>query len=278
MAFAPDYVTIGALLHLLHGGGRRRVHDRRVQAGLTRILTSPIRHRGGMWSRFSTRSTRPTTAASCSSAQMATSTSVPGTAVQRIQGIKFGAAQNLEDLTGQDSPHRSARSGRGRVHDPAGQPLRRPAAQARRDLVVRPAQPKAVLVRPADGRPHGRGRGPEPVGGDRLQSARLGLRSRRELRLELPRGPTRLRRSPSAVFRAAASGLHRARLGVPTFGRAAHWQLDRWWLRDPRPGAAGGLRPLRLRRLLQRLRSGTSNSRSPMRRAIRTQGRTCSVR
>ena len=118
----------------------------------------------------------------------------------------------------EDPPHRPARGGRRRVHDSAGQPVLQPAAEARRDLVVRPAQSLAVLLRPADRRPHDRRRGPERLGGDRLQPAGFGLRPRDELRLELPRGrdttSTRASRSASGRrrrFSPSPSGSTRTR-------------------------------------------------------------------
>ena len=50
------------------------------------------------------------------------------------------------------------------------------------------AQPIPVLLRPADGRPHPRRRGPGRRRGDRLRPQGVRLGTRRELRLEHPRG------------------------------------------------------------------------------------------
>ena len=51
----------------------------------------------------------------------------------------------------QDPPHRPARGGQRRIHDSPRQSVLQPAAEARRDLVLRLTQSLAVLVRPPDG-------------------------------------------------------------------------------------------------------------------------------
>ena len=71
-------------------------------------------------------------------------------------------------------------------------------------------------------------------------------RPRRQLRLELPRGPHRLRHDRPALHRRLR--LHRPDPRLPAFG----WLLDHRRLRRPRPVARRPLRPLRLRRLLRR--------------------------
>ena len=60
--------------------------------------------------------------------------------------------------------------GRGALHDPDDKPLRRAGRYAAGDLVLRPAQSLALLVRSSDGRPHDRRRWAERLGGDRLRS------------------------------------------------------------------------------------------------------------
>ena len=115
---------------------------------------------------------------------------------------------------------------------------------------VRPAQPVALLLRSADGRPLDRRRGAERLGRDQLQPSGYGVRPRDELRMELPRGATRLQPGPAALRRTSAAGSHRSRLGVPALGRPAHRLLDHRRVRDSRPGAVVGRGSLRLRRLL----------------------------
>ena len=203
----------GAVLHLLHGGrtdGAITI-DEYKRSDANPDLADPASRRNVITVPHPKH--RPTTAASCSSGPMATSTSVPGTAVQRIPGIKL-APRRPPRISGArfSASIRAARpraSTRSRRTTPSyGQPPRRGeiwsyGLRNPRQFSFDRQTGDLTIAR----------RGPEPVGGDRLQSARLGLRSRRELRLELPRGPTRLRQSRSAVFRAATSGLHRARLG-----------------------------------------------------------------
>ena len=67
----------------------------------------------------------------------------------------------------QDAAHRSGPVGRPRLHGAAGQPVRRRRRRRARDLVERPAQPVAVLVRPRHRRPVDRRRRPERDRGDR---------------------------------------------------------------------------------------------------------------
>ena len=106
---------------------------------------------------------------------------------------------------------------RAAVHDPGQQPVRRPGCGPARDLVVRRAQPVAVLVRPCHGATHDRRRRPGRLGGDRLAADRHRLGARRQLRLELLRGAASYHghtcNPPSAESR-------RSRLRVPALGRA----------------------------------------------------------
>ena len=78
-------------------------------------------------------------------------------------GDPNGNAQNLNSLLGKMlriDPRRRAAA----LHGARRQPVPRLVV----DLVLRAAQPLAVLVRPHDGRPADRRRRPEPVRGDRL--------------------------------------------------------------------------------------------------------------
>ena len=69
------------------------------------------------------------------------------------------------------------------VPHPVEQPVRRPG-RPRRDLLARPAQSVALLVRPRDGRPVDRRRRPGPLRGDRPVDDVVRPRPWRELRLE----------------------------------------------------------------------------------------------
>ena len=83
-----------------------------------------------------------------------------------------GNAQNLGSLLGKIL-RIDPRAGGGRAYQvPDAQPVRRSLRRARRDLLLRAAQPVALLVRPQDGRPRDRRRRPERVRGDRLRAAR----------------------------------------------------------------------------------------------------------
>ena len=68
---------------------------------------------------------------------------------------------NLGTLAGQDPAHRPACQRRPALHRAARQPLRRAGRRPTRDLVVRPAQPVALLVRQGHQRPVDRRRRPE---------------------------------------------------------------------------------------------------------------------
>ena len=128
------------------------------------------------------------------------------------------------------------------VHDPGRQPvpwqaLRRAAG----DLRLRPAQPVAVLVRPLQRRDDDRRRRPGRVGGDQLP--REGQGRGRELRLARVRGRRALRGRRERAGPRQAGDRRVALRGQ---------LLDHRRLRDPRPGAEGVARALRVRRLLPR--------------------------
>ena len=80
-----------------------------------------------------------------------------------------GNAQSLELAAGQDPADRSAGLGRPAVHDPVVEPVRRARGRPRRDLLLRAAQPVALLVRPRQRRPRHRRRRPGRGRGDRLR-------------------------------------------------------------------------------------------------------------
>ena len=82
-------------------------------------------------------------------------------------GDPFEAAQDLGTHLGQDPADQPQR----RAADPALEPVPRPARSAARRLLVRPAQPVAVLVRPQDRRSRDRRRRPERAGRRSTSSA-----------------------------------------------------------------------------------------------------------
>ena len=103
------------------------------------------------------------------------------------RGDPHGNAQNLGSLLGKML--RIDPFGGEPYAIPPGNPFVGVAGRPAGDLRLRPAQPLAALVRPADRRPRDRRRRPGPVGGDRRRS-RAGRR-RAQLRLERVRGPAR---------------------------------------------------------------------------------------
>ncbi len=120
---------------------------------------------------------------------------------------------------------------------------RRPPRTAAADRRLRPAEPLALLVRPADRRPLHRRRRPELVGGSELHSPPQPRG--RELRLGRLRGPRALREQ--AAERERAAGLPRRRLSA--WRRPLRGQRR---LRLSRVGSALGGRPVLLRRQLLR--------------------------
>ena len=129
---------------------------------------------------------------------------------------------------GQDPAHRPPPDAHPRVPRPAQQPLPAPPRRAQGDLLVRPAQPLPLLVRPPEG-PHAhRRRGPGRARGARLRphpAGGPGAERRPELRLEHLRGHPPLPPGPGAP---AFPPRPPAR---PLGGRV----LDHRRLRDPRP-------------------------------------------
>ncbi len=81
-------------------------------------------------------------------------------------------ALDLSTPTRQDPAHRPGECGRRAVHHSGRQPVRRHRRCRSDDLVVRLAQPVAVLLRPGQRRSLDRRRRPEPVRGDRTTSPR----------------------------------------------------------------------------------------------------------
>ena len=154
-------------------------------------------------------------------------------------------AQNRDSLLGKIlriDPHARRRPALLRA---PRQPVRRRAGP-RRDLRARPAQSVPLLVRPRDAATIVIGDvGQDALRGDRLRVA--AGRPRRELRLGRLRGrpaaSTRSRREPDP-------GRPTSRRSTTTRTAAATASIT-GGLRGPRPGAAGAVRPLRLRRLLQ---------------------------
>ena len=168
--------AIASLLGLLHEPRRRR-GDRRVPRVLARSR-EPAARRSASSSRPTPSPT--TTAGSCS--WVPTATSTPAWATAAAANDQHGArgnGQNLGTLLGKII-RIQPRAGGGYTI-PTSNPFVGPRGRARRDLLLRPAQSVALLVRPCDGRHRHRRRRPERDRGDRLPQARH--RQGRELRL-----------------------------------------------------------------------------------------------
>ena len=140
----------------------------------------------------------------------------------------------------------------GRPHRARGQSVRQ------RGLVLRPAQPVAVLVRPLDRRSCDRRRWSGAPGGDQLRGRRVRPRARRRLWLALLGG-----HDPDHPELLCTGGFDPALLGRRAAGepdvprhrlqpRRRRLLLDHRRLRRPRPRAALARRPLPLCRLLRR--------------------------
>ena len=188
----------------------RRRRGTSSTGGRPPIPTSPTRPRSA---RCSTSRTVPetTTAASCSSGRTARCTRASATT-------------------------RAAATPRTRARRSARSTASTPSRAARHDLVLRPAQPVALQLRPRDGRPADRRRRRERLRGDQLvERAERG--PGRQLRLALQRGAERRR-----LVRSPRHALARP----PVVLR------DRRRLRGPRPRPPDPERPLPVRRQLQR--------------------------
>ena len=108
-----------------------------------------------------------------------------------------GNAQSLSSPLGKILRIDPRRSGGKAVHDPVLEPVRRARGRPRRDLLLRAAQPVALLVRQRHRRPRHRRRRAGRGRGDRLRQE--GRRARRELRLAPVGGPpAQLRRAGAA--------------------------------------------------------------------------------
>ena len=184
---------------------------------------------------------------------------------------------------GQDPAHRPAQVRQPALHGAVIEPVRRARGCTARDLLLRPAQPMALLVRPRHGRPVDRRRRPGRGRGDRLRAQ--GPRARRELRLAGVGGqPAQRQRCAGAArqLRRVGAGRGLPRHHPQPLGRVL---LDHRRLRRARSGRAGPLRALRLRGLLRnppargdaahgRARAGAAPCRSRRSRACRRSART----
>ena len=190
VAFHPRFATNGKLyVDFTDNRGDTRICELHGRRGdLDRVDPGAPRAPARSSSR-----TRTTTAASCSSAPTATCTSAWATAARAATRTRNG--QNLGRAARQDPAHRRRPPHRlAAVRDPAGQPVRQHAGRAGRDLRVRPAQPVAVLVRPADRRPVHRRRRPERLRGGRRRCRRAARAARTSAGT-----PSRATRSTSAT-------------------------------------------------------------------------------
>ena len=246
MAFPPDYAASGLFyVYYTHSRGRgdpnRRVPPRRIESG----------HRGS----------------DVSSPCVDGPASGPVESQRRPAPVRAGRdalhrdrrrRQRKRPAEQRPAPECSAREAASyrseairpeRLHRAGQQPVRRPGGGPARNLVVRPPEPVAVLVRPCHARPQHRRRRARQLGGDRLPAGGHRQRSRRQLRLALPRREA----SHAGHHMQPASSEHgRSRMGIHALGRAAQRLLDLGRLRRPRPGGSRPPWALSLYRLLQR--------------------------
>ncbi len=128
----------------------------------------------------------------------------PRPAVHRARRRRLGGRPGAQrpgplDPARQDPAHRPARLGRAPLLGPGLQPVRRTLGRPAGDLLLRPPQSVALLVRPPDRRPVDRRRGAELVRGGRRRRAGRGLG--RQLRLVRIRGLRALQRGPAGARR-----------------------------------------------------------------------------
>ena len=238
IAFAPDYAkTRRFYVNYTDRGGTQSVVEYR------RSKSSRDRADAGSARRCCATTTRsPTTTAASSRSgpdKMLYIGTGDGGGANDQHGER-GNAQNLGSLLGKLLRIDPRRSGGRAYRVPPSNPFVGRSGARPRDLLLRAAQPVALLLRPPDRRPHDRRRRPERRRGGRLRDEGRGARG--ELRL--------------AAVGGHAAELPRARAGR---GRARHRALarrrqllDHRRPRRPRRGRPGAVGPLRLRRPLRR--------------------------
>ena len=175
----------------------------------------------------------------CCSVPTASSTSASATAAPAATRERRGL--DLSTLLGKILRIDPEPDGELALHGPADNPFVGTDGARARDLLLRPPQPVALLLRPRDRRPDDRRRRPGRRGGDRPRRPRGGLG--RQLRLVRLRGRPALQRRPGVARRDPAGARRRAR---------RRQLLDHRRPRRPRPGPAVALRPLPLGRPLRR--------------------------
>ena len=214
-------------------------------SGARPTRTRRARAPGASCSRSRTPPRSTTTAGSSSSTRAACSTSRSATA-------RTAAATPRASAAGGGSCCGSTPARRGaRLLGAPRQPVRQDRGRQARDLGLRPAQPVALLVRPADGGPRARGRRRGARRRDRLRPRRERRRARRELRLELLRGAAAYAGAPASCTSNPPANHVPPVLERLADRRSVRDQHHRR-LRRPGRGRAVAQRALRLRGLLQR--------------------------